>query len=133
LLQVRERLYKSLSLLKKELEVSKLQQRLGREVEDKIKTSHRKYMLQEQLKIIKKELGELMGNSFVFPILGHICHLIIPSLFYVQGLEKEDKDAIEEKFRARLDNLTVPTQVQEVIDEEIAKLGFLDNHSSEFK
>jgi len=55
--QVRERLYKSLSLLKKELELSKLQHRLGREVEDKIKSTHRKYMLQEQLKIIKKELG----------------------------------------------------------------------------
>ena len=49
------------------------------------------------------------------------------------GLEKEDKDAIEEKFRSRLDNLQVPKQVQEVIDEEIAKLSFLDNHSSEFK
>ncbi len=48
----------SLSLLKKELELSKLQQRLGREVEDKIKSTHRKYLLNEQLKIIKKELGE---------------------------------------------------------------------------
>ncbi|XP_076800484.1 lon protease homolog, mitochondrial-like [Clavelina lepadiformis] len=103
-MNVRERLYKSLSLLKKELEVSKLQQRLGREVEDKIKHAHRKYMLQEQLKIIKKELG----------------------------LEKDDKDAIEEKFRARLKDLVVPAHVQEVIDEEITKLGFLDNHSSEF-
>ena len=55
----------SLSLLKKELEVSKLQQRLGREVEDKIKTSHRKYMLQEQLRIIKKELGLLFYFFFV--------------------------------------------------------------------
>nr|CAB3263468.1 lon protease homolog, mitochondrial [Phallusia mammillata] len=103
-MDVRERLYKSLSLLKKELELSKLQQRLGREVEDKIKNTHRKYMLQEQLKIIKKELG----------------------------LEKDDKDAIEEKFRSRLKDLTVPEHVQEVIDEEITKLGFLDNHSSEF-
>uniref|UniRef100_A0A8C4ZBX1 Lon protease homolog, mitochondrial n=1 Tax=Gadus morhua TaxID=8049 RepID=A0A8C4ZBX1_GADMO len=63
-----KRLYKALSLLKKEYELSKLQQRLGREVEEKIKQTHRKYLLQEQLKIIKKELG----------------------------LEKEDKDAIEE-------------------------------------
>nr|XP_002131849.1 lon protease homolog, mitochondrial isoform X2 [Ciona intestinalis] len=103
-MNVRERLYKSLSLLKKELELSKLQQRLGREVEDKVKATHRKYMLQEQLKIIKKELG----------------------------LEKDDKDAIEEKFRSRLKELTVPQHIQEVIDEELNKLGFLDNHSSEF-
>uniref|UniRef100_H2YQ97 Lon protease homolog, mitochondrial n=1 Tax=Ciona savignyi TaxID=51511 RepID=H2YQ97_CIOSA len=103
-MDVRKRLYKSLSLLKKELELSRLQQRLGREVEDKVKATHRKYMLQEQLKIIKKELG----------------------------LEKDDKDAIEEKFRSRLKDLQVPPHIQEVIDEELNKLGFLDNHSSEF-
>lgn len=103
-MDIRERLYKSLSLLKKEFEVSKLQQRLGREVEEKVKTAHRKYMLQEQLKIIKKELG----------------------------LEKDDKDAIAEKFRARLEDLEVPKHVMDVIEEELNKLSFLDNHSSEF-
>ncbi|ELW62858.1 Lon protease like protein, mitochondrial [Tupaia chinensis] len=100
-----KRLYKALSLLKKEFELSKLQQRLGREVEEKIKQTHRKYLLQEQLKIIKKELG----------------------------LEKEDKDAIEEKFRERLKGLVVPKHVMDVVDEELSKLGLLDNHSSEFK
>ncbi|KAJ7986643.1 hypothetical protein DPEC_G00342010 [Dallia pectoralis] len=99
-----KRLYKALSLLKKEYELSKLQQRLGREVEEKIKLTHRKYLLQEQLKIIKKELG----------------------------LEKEDKDAIEEKFRERLKERTVPEPIMEVINEELNKLSLLDNHSSEF-
>uniref|UniRef100_A0A8B9P2A6 Lon protease homolog, mitochondrial n=1 Tax=Apteryx owenii TaxID=8824 RepID=A0A8B9P2A6_APTOW len=73
-------------------------------VEEKIKQTHRKYLLQEQLKIIKKELG----------------------------LEKEDKDAIEEKFRERLKELVVPKHVMDVIDEELNKLSLLDNHSSEF-
>uniref|UniRef100_A0A8C9TG55 Lon protease homolog, mitochondrial n=1 Tax=Scleropages formosus TaxID=113540 RepID=A0A8C9TG55_SCLFO len=73
-------------------------------VEEKIKQTHRKYLLQEQLKIIKKELG----------------------------LEKEDKDAIEEKFRERLKERTVPQHVMDVIDEELNKLSLLDNHSSEF-
>ncbi|XP_061744502.1 lon protease homolog, mitochondrial [Nerophis ophidion] len=99
-----KRLYKALSLLKKEFELSKLQQRLGREVEEKIKQTHRKYLLQEQLKIIKKELG----------------------------LEKEDKDAIEEKFRERLKDRTVPQHIMDVINEELNKLSLLDNHSSEF-
>ncbi|XP_037530667.1 lon protease homolog, mitochondrial [Nematolebias whitei] len=99
-----KRLYKALSLLKKEFELSKLQQRLGREVEEKIKQTHRKYLLQEQLKIIKKELG----------------------------LEKDDKEAIEEKFRERLKDRTVPEHIMEVISEELNKLGLLDNHSSEF-
>uniref|UniRef100_A0A8D3DWL1 Lon protease homolog, mitochondrial n=1 Tax=Scophthalmus maximus TaxID=52904 RepID=A0A8D3DWL1_SCOMX len=103
-INIPKRLYKALSLLKKEYELSKLQQRLGREVEEKIKQTHRKYLLQEQLKIIKKELG----------------------------LEKEDKDAIEEKFRERLKDRTVPQHIMDVINEELTKLGLLDNHSSEF-
>lgn len=103
-INIPKRLYKALSLLKKEYELSKLQQRLGREVEEKIKQTHRKYLLQEQLKIIKKELG----------------------------LEKEDKDAIEEKFRERLKGLTVPQHIMDVINEELTKLNLLDNHSSEF-
>ncbi|TMS20845.1 Lon protease-like protein, mitochondrial [Larimichthys crocea] len=103
-INIPKRLYKALSLLKKEYELSKLQQRLGREVEEKIKQTHRKYLLQEQLKIIKKELG----------------------------LEKEDKEAIEEKFRERLKERTVPQHIMDVINEELNKLGLLDNHSSEF-
>lgn len=99
-----KRLLLALSLLKKELELSRLQQKIGKEVEEKVKTMHRKYMLQEQLKVIKKELG----------------------------LEKDDKDAIEEKFKERLKDLSVPQAVTEVIDEELSKLSFLDNHSSEF-
>lgn len=74
-------------------------------MEEKIKQTHRKYLLQEQLKIIKKELG----------------------------LEKEDKDAIEEKFRERLKDRIVPQHIMEVINEELNKLSLLDNHSSEFK
>lgn len=101
---VPKRLYMTLSLLKKEFELSKLQQKIGKEVEEKVKQQHRKYMLHEQLKVIKKELG----------------------------IEKDDKDAIEEKFRKRLTELIVPPHVSEVIDEELNKLSFLDNHSSEF-
>jgi Lon-like ATP-dependent protease len=99
-----KRLYLSLSLLKKEYELTKLQQKIGKEVEEKVKQQHRKYMLSEQLKVIKKELG----------------------------LEKDDKDAIEEKFRKKIQELVIPKHVMEVIEEELNKLSFLDNHSSEF-
>ena len=94
----------SLNLLKKEYELSKLQQKIGKEVEDKVKSVQRKYMLQEQLKVIKKELG----------------------------MEKDDTDTIVEKYTARLADLTVPAEAQVVIDEEVNKLRFLDSHSSEF-
>jgi Lon-like ATP-dependent protease len=95
----------TLKLLKKELEMSKLQMKIGKEVEDKVKQQHRKYMLQEQLKVIKKELG----------------------------IEKDDKDAVGEKFRERLKTLTVPKHVMDVITEELNKINFLDQNSAEFK
>ncbi|XP_052758390.1 lon protease homolog, mitochondrial isoform X2 [Galleria mellonella] len=103
-MDIPKRLMMSLSLLKKEYELSKLQQKIGKEVEEKVKQQHRKYILHEQLKVIKKELG----------------------------LEKDDKDAIGDKFRERLADKTVPQAVQTVIDEELNKLNFLESHSSEF-
>ena len=98
------RLMLALKLLKKEYELSKLQQKIGKDVEEKVKTVQRKYMLQEQLKVIKKELG----------------------------MEKDDTDTIIEKYTARLEKMTVPESTKTVIDEEINKLRFLDSHSSEF-
>ncbi|VDP22272.1 unnamed protein product [Schistosoma margrebowiei] len=103
-MNIHKRLRLSLNLVKKEYELGRLQQQIGREVEEKVKQQHRRYMLSEQLKVIKKELG----------------------------LEKDDKDTIVEKFRMRLKDLTVPSSVMEVIDEELNKLSVLDNHSSEF-
>lgn len=101
---IQKRLYLTLNLLKKEHELTKLQTKIRMEVEEKIKQQQRKYLLHEQLKVIKKELG----------------------------IEKEDKDAIEEKFRARIKDLQVPEVVMNVINEELGKLSVLDNHSSEF-
>uniref|UniRef100_T1GQ42 Lon protease homolog n=1 Tax=Megaselia scalaris TaxID=36166 RepID=T1GQ42_MEGSC len=103
-MDIPKRLLLSLGLLKKELELSKLQQKIGKEVEEKVKQQHRKYILQEQLKVIKKELG----------------------------IEKDDKDAIGEKYREKLKDKNVPQNVMTVIDEELNKLNFLESHSSEF-
>lgn len=103
-MDIPKRLMLSLSLLKKEYELSKLQQKIGREVEEKVKQHHRKYILQEQLKVIKKELG----------------------------LEKEDKDAVGDKFRERIKDKVLPPAVNAVIEEELSKLNFLESHSSEF-
>ncbi|XP_023294850.2 lon protease homolog, mitochondrial isoform X1 [Lucilia cuprina] len=103
-MDIPKRLLLALGILKKELELSKLQQKIGREVEEKVKQQHRKYILHEQLKAIKKELG----------------------------IEKDDKDAIGEKYREKLKDKTVPENVMTVIDEELNKLNFLESHSSEF-
>ena len=57
-LSVTERIVKTLMLLKRELELSKLQSEISKQVEDKMSANQRRYMLMEQLKHIKKELGE---------------------------------------------------------------------------
>ena len=46
-----------LELLKKELELCKLQADIGKRVEQKISADQRRYFLMEQLRSIKKELG----------------------------------------------------------------------------
>lgn len=103
-MDIPKRLMLALALLKKELELSKLQAKIGKEVEEKVKQQHRKYILHEQLKVIKKELG----------------------------IEKDDKDAIGEKYRERIKDKTIPKHVMDVIEEELTKLSFLENSSSEF-
>mmetsp|Transcript_6754 Transcript_6754/g.19426 ORF Transcript_6754/g.19426 Transcript_6754/m.19426 type:complete len:811 (+) Transcript_6754:304-2736(+) len=96
-----------LELLKKEVDICKLQANIGKQVEEKISKDQRRYFLQEQLRSIKKELG----------------------------LEKDDKSVFIQKFQQRLEKLGggVPEEAQRVIDEELAKLKTLDPSSSEFQ
>ena len=76
---MKERLSLSLELVKRELAIATLQQELGREVEDKVNRVQRKYLLMEQLKIIRKELG----------------------------LEKDDKEQLREKFMEKMKKVFV--------------------------
>ena len=46
-----------LLLLKKEIELCKLQQDISKQVEEKISKDQKRYFLNEQLKSIKRELG----------------------------------------------------------------------------
>jgi Lon-like ATP-dependent protease len=105
-LSVPERLEKALVLLKREMELSRLQADIGKKVEEKISADQRRYFLNEQLKSIKKELG----------------------------LEKDDKSALLARFAERLaPNLAaLSPEVKRVIDDEMAKLRSLEPASSEF-
>ena len=99
------RLQKSLFLLRKELETSQLQAKIGKEVEDKMSKQHREYFLREQMKVIKKELG----------------------------MEKDDKESLMEKFKKRMAGYpAVPAEVQQQFNDEMEKLASLDKNSSEF-
>ncbi|KAF1770081.1 hypothetical protein GCK72_001899 [Caenorhabditis remanei] len=101
---VSKRLKIALLLIQKEKAVAKLKHDINKDVEKKVQDHHRKYLLNEQLKVIKKELG----------------------------IEKDEKTTIIEKIDERIKALAVPEYALKVINEEKTKLQFLDPHSSEF-
>ncbi|KAJ8559433.1 hypothetical protein K7X08_003491 [Anisodus acutangulus] len=105
-LDVHKRLQLTLEIVKKEMEISKIQESIAKAIEEKISGEQRRYLLNEQLKAIKKELG----------------------------LESDDKTALSAKFRERLEpnKGKIPEHVMQVIEEELTKLQLLEASSSEF-
>lgn len=105
-LDVYKRLRLSLELLKKEMEIHRIQESIAKAIEEKISTEQRRYLLNEQYKAIKKELG----------------------------LETDDKTALTDKFRDRIEpnKDKIPPHVLQVIEEEMKKLQLLEASSSEF-
>ncbi|KAK1291435.1 hypothetical protein QJS10_CPB17g01095 [Acorus calamus] len=105
-LDVYKRLKLTLELVKKEMEISKIQESIAKAIEEKMSGEQRRYLLNEQLKAIKKELG----------------------------IETDDKTALSAKFRERLDTKRerCPPQILQVIEEELTKLQLLEASSSEF-
>ena len=57
----KDRIDKALVLLKKELDLSKLQNSINQKIEATISKTQREFFLREQLKTIKKELGSRKG------------------------------------------------------------------------
>lgn len=117
------RLRASLELVSKERELSRLQQEISSQVEKKLSGQQRTFLLNEQLKTIKKELG----------------------------VETDDKDALVAKYRRRVDALegaaeseqeaapeakwaggVIPALARHAIEEELAKLAVLEKNSAEF-
>ncbi len=98
------RIDKALVLLKKELDLSKLQNSINQKIEATISKTQREFFLREQLKTIKKELG----------------------------LEKDDKTCDIEKFETRLKKRKVPESVMQTITEELEKLSVLEVQSAEY-
>jgi ATP-dependent Lon protease len=101
---IQERIDKALLLLKKELDLSRLQNSINLKIEGMISKTQKEFFLREQLKTIKKELGQ----------------------------EKDDKTLDIEKFETRLKTRKVPPDVLKVIIEELEKLGSLETISSEY-
>ncbi len=98
------RMEKVLVLLHKELELAKIQARLREKVEETITDQQRKFFLHEQLKEIQKELG----------------------------ISKDDRTAESERFRKRIELLSLPDEPAKRIDEELEKLSVLESGSPEY-
>ena len=98
------RIERALLLLKKEVEISKIQNRIVRQIENKMSDQRRDFFLKEQLKAIKKELG----------------------------LEKEGKETELEKFRERIETLELHDEARKTIDDEMEKFSLLEPMSPEY-
>ncbi len=105
-LDVRTRLEKALFLLRKELDLNELKEKITHQIEERISKQQREFFLREQLKAIKEELG----------------------------LEKDEKTEQVEAYRARLEELSdaLPEEARNRIAEEIDKLNVLSPQSPEF-
>ncbi|MBD3671083.1 MAG: endopeptidase La [Gammaproteobacteria bacterium] len=101
---IRQRMEKVLVLIKKEMDVAKLQAQIREQVETRMTEQQRKFFLREQLKEIQKELG----------------------------IAKDDRTADVEKFQDRLADCNIPEAAQERIDEELHKLSILETGSPEY-
>jgi ATP-dependent Lon protease len=101
---IQRRIDKALILLKKELDISILQNNINQKIEATINKSQKDFFLREQLKTIKKELG----------------------------IERDDKSLDREKFEARIKERVVPPDVLKVINDELEKLSVLEMQSAEY-
>lgn len=99
-----DRMQKVLPLLRKEVEVARLQGEISEEVNQKIQERQREFFLREQLKVIQRELG----------------------------ISKDDKTAESDEFRQRLEGKILPEAVQKRLDEELQKFSVLETGSPEY-
>jgi ATP-dependent Lon protease len=98
------RMQKVLALLKKELDIAKLQTEIRKSVQERMTEQQRKFFLKEQLKEIQKELG----------------------------IAKDDRTAELDRFKERLEALEPSVEVQKRIDEEMDKMSVLEIGSPEY-
>lgn len=99
-----ERMEKVLSLLKQELEVTKLQFNIRERVEENLSEHQREFFLRQQLNEIQKELG----------------------------MVKDDQTLDSDRFRERIEKLTLSDEATKKAEEELSKLRMLDPQSPEY-
>ncbi|KAJ3274047.1 hypothetical protein HDV01_003540 [Terramyces sp. JEL0728] len=102
-IDLKQRLLKTLELIKRQLQVFKISQQLSHSVEDKLGSKQREYLLRNQLEAIKKELGE------------------------------DDSDDEHTELLKKLSGLELPAQTRKVIDTEIKRLKRMNPNMAEYQ
>jgi len=103
MLDVKERLTRINYLLNKELQILELGNKIQDEVQGELNKTQRHYYLREQLKAIKKELGEY-----------------------------EDEGTEIEELREKLDSIKMPEYAKEVSEKELNRLSKMSPMASEY-
>jgi len=101
---LRKRMQKVLVLIKKEVEVARLQSQIQSKVEEKMTQQQREFFLREQLKAIQKELG----------------------------IAKDDRTVDMELYQGRIKKLKLPQHAEKKIGDEMTKLSGLEHGSPEY-
>jgi ATP-dependent Lon protease len=101
---LKRRMEKVLVLIKKELEVARLQKDIHDQVEESLSEHQRRFFLHEQLKAIQKELG----------------------------IAKDDKTADIERFEQNIKNKSLTNAARDKFYEEVNKLSILESGSPEY-
>lgn len=99
-----ERANKLLRLIKEELEVAQIQQKIQKEIDTQVNKQQKEFFLREQLHAIKKELG----------------------------LEKEESETEIEKIERKLAGKELSEEALKVVERELDKLKTLNAQSPEF-
>jgi ATP-dependent Lon protease len=103
-LDLRERARLLLKLLKEEVELAMLQQKIHTDIQETVDKQQKEFFLQRQLQAIKKELG----------------------------LEKDDQEAEIEFLHKKLKRLKLTKAAKAVVEEEMSKLKLLNPQSPEY-
>lgn len=97
-----KKLYKTLELIKAELEIVKTEIKINKTIQEKFAKSQKNFYLTEQMRQIKKELGQE---------------------------DEEEKEA--ELFREKIKKLKLPTEAKEKCESELKKLEKMNPYASE--
>lgn len=92
-LDIRERMYKTIEVLKAEIEILSMQKEIISKVKANIEQSQKEYFLREQIKVIQEQLGD-----------------------------KDGLQADIEKYEEKIKSLILPKKVEEKLRKEIRKL-----------